>query len=106
MRGDVRTNFFMNDGTIWLQSFFKVNDSIQWFIIHLNISERVFSDVTTLRQYHHHRLTCKLDFVLPKWNLRFFIEDNILNRRWRDEERTRLPVIPQIVRSVNGNHTL
>ena len=63
MRGDVRSYFFMNNGTIWLQGFFNINNSFQRFVIHLNISQSIFSDIPTFRQDHHNRFTRKFDLV-------------------------------------------
>ena len=88
------------------QRLFQIDDGRQRIELDRDVVERVLGEIAALRQHHRQGFADVTHLVLGQRHLRALVEDGALDRRRRDEKRTRSPILAEIVGGVDRNDTL
>ena len=93
VRPDIRHEFqiVMHARRVRQESALQAGHGIQRLVIDPDPIGRVFGHVPAGGHDHDHRLACKPHFVSGKRHLGALVKDDTCDRRWRDEQRARLP---------------
>ena len=106
MGGDIAAHVIVDGRGRAAASFFKIDDGGERFKLDGNVAERILGEVAAVRQHDGERLADMADFVLGERHLRALIEDRVLDRRRRHEQRAGRPIIAEIGRGIDGDDTV
>ncbi len=106
MSGHIGAHVVMHRRCSIAQRFFQIDHGRQRLEIDLDIAQCILGEVAAVGQYHGERLAYVADLVLGERHLGALVEDGVLDRRRRHEQRTRRPIVAEIGGGVDGDDAL
>ena len=94
----------MDAGRLRLQRCLEIGDRRQRLVLHDDIGRGVLGQVAALGNDQGHSLAAVADLVLGERHLGALVEHDIVDRRRRDEQWPRTPVVAEINGGVDGDH--
>ena len=82
----------------------EIDDRVERLIADEDLGNGILGNVATFGHHHDHRLADVADLVFGKRHLGALVEPNSLDRRRRHQQRSRLPVVSQILGRVDRDH--
>ena len=96
VRGDVAANIVVHRGGSAVHRLFQTDHRRQRLKLDGNVAQRIFGEIAALREYDRERLADMADLVLGERHLGALIEDRVLDRRRRHQQRTGRPIGAEI----------
>ena len=105
VRGEVGLEVLVDEGGAGRQRRFQIHHGVQRFRGHHDVVEGVFRHVAAFSHHHGDGLADVPDLPLGQRHLSAGVKREAGDGRGRDEERTRLPVLAQVLRRVDRHHS-
>ena len=103
-RRDIAGDVVMNARRVPAQQRLRDRSRWQRLELDLDVGECVLGDVAAFREHDRQRFTDVADLVFGEWHLGALVEHEAGDRRRRNKQWPRPPVIAEIARGVDRDH--
>ena len=101
--GDIAAHVVMHARRFVRQRIFQIDDSRQRLELDGDVGKRILGEITAFREDHGQRLADMADLAFGERHLGSLIEGDTLDRRRRDQQRPRRPILTEIFGGIDRN---